>query len=82
MKLLTKEIKRKQPKLYATESIPLEEKEVVCKFFNPIGSGDWYVLEGEEQEGDFMFFGLVHLHERTLDIFLLRSWRKQGSLLG
>lgn len=73
MKLLTKEILKKLPKLYATESIPLKEKEVVCKFFNPCGAGTWYVLEGQEEDGDFIFFGLVDLHEKEFGYFSLNE---------
>lgn len=60
MKLLTKAIVSKIPKLYSTEEIPTQDKIIVCKFF-AIGSGwTWYVVEGERQENDdFLFYGLV-----------------------
>ena len=35
MKLLIKEIKRKLPRLYETESIPENEKISIFKFFKP-----------------------------------------------
>lgn len=73
MKLLTKELTTKLPKLYSTDSIPLEEKEIICKFFNPCGAGTWYVLEGEAQDDDFIFFGLVDLHEKELGYFSLNE---------
>lgn len=73
MKLLTKEIIKKIPKLYSTENIPLSEKKVVCKFFNPCGVGTWYVIEGQEEEGDFIFFGLVDLHEKEFGYFSLNE---------
>lgn len=73
MKLLTNEIIKKIPKLYSTESIPLSEKEIVCKFFNPIGAGTWYVIEGQEDDDDFIFFGLVDLHEKEFVYFSLND---------
>ena len=74
MKLLTKEIERKLPKLGATEDVDLFEKEIVCKFFNPMGQGTWYVAEGEQQDdGDWLFFGLVDLLEREWGYFTLRE---------
>lgn len=73
MKLLTKEIMKKLPKLYATENIPLNEKDVVCKFFNPCGAGTWYVIEGQQEEEDFIFFGLVDLHEKEFGYFSLNE---------
>lgn len=73
MKLLTQEIINKIPKLYSTENIPLSEKEVVCKFFNPIGAGTWYVIEGQEEDGDFIFFGLVDQDEKEFGYFSLRE---------
>ena len=61
MKLLTQAIKNQLPKLYATKAIPLKEKEIVCKFFNPCGAGTWYVVEGQQEEDDFILWGLVDL---------------------
>ncbi|HAZ12124.1 MAG TPA: hypothetical protein DCY86_04995 [Bdellovibrionales bacterium] len=73
MKLLTQAIKNQLPKLYATEAIPLKEKEIVCKFFNPCGAGTWYVIEAEQQEDDTIFFGLVDLHEKEFGYFSLNE---------
>ncbi|HAZ13246.1 MAG: hypothetical protein A2X86_00540 [Bdellovibrionales bacterium GWA2_49_15] len=73
MKLLTSAIKNQLPKLYATEAIALKDKEVVCKFFNPCGVGTWYVIEGQQEEDDFIFFGLVDLHEKEFGFFSLRE---------
>ena len=73
MKLLTQEIKKQLPRLYATEGTPLEDKPVICKFFNPCGAGTWYAVEGEEQDGDFIFFGLVDLHEKEWGYFSLNE---------
>ena len=62
MKLLTAKIKKSLPALYSTDGIPPEEKKIVCKFFNPIGAGTWYIAEGSEQEdGDWLLFGHADL---------------------
>lgn len=71
MKLLTGTLKKQIPAIYATESIPLKDKDIICKFFNPCGAGTWYVIEGQEEDGDFIFFGLVDLHEQELGYFSL-----------
>lgn len=72
MQLLTNEIKKNLPALYATESTPLGEKKAVAKFFNPIGAGTWLVIEGEEQKnGDYLFFGYINLYEWELGYFTL-----------
>lgn len=74
MKLLTQKLKKQIPALYSTESIPLKEKVAVAKYFNPIGAGTWFVIEGEEQEdGDFLCFGLVELMSRELGYFSLKE---------
>lgn len=74
MKLLTKQIKSKIPNLYTTETIPFEDKIAVAKFFNPIGAGTWYVIEGAEQEnGDFLCFGVVELSKRELGYFSVKE---------
>ena len=72
MKLLTKEIieNLKKHPLYSTDG--KDKKECIVKFFNPMGSGTWYVFEGQEQEdGDWLFFGLVDLFEKELGYFTL-----------
>ena len=58
---MTKEIEKMLEKypLYSQDGKG-EDAVVVCKFFAPIGSWTWYVLEGEKKEdGDWMFFGIV-----------------------
>jgi hypothetical protein len=73
MKLLTKKIINSLPKLYETESIPLKEKTVVAKYFNPSGDGTWYVIEGEEQGDDFIFFGLIDLYGKDFGYFTIKE---------
>ena len=66
MQLLTKEIKealRLFP-LYSTEDVYTSQKVFICKFFNPVGAGTWYVCEGsrtEHDSDDWDFFGMVDL---------------------
>jgi len=70
MKLMTKELERKLPKLYTQESKELEAL-VIIHYFNPGGMGDWYITEGErvdtvEMDNDLLFFGLCCLFEDEL----------------
>ena len=58
MKLLTKEIKAKLPKLYSQDDVadPIAH----IKFFTPDAGWTWYISEGEKQEeGDWLFFAKV-----------------------
>ncbi len=72
MKLLTEEIKKKLPKLYATEKIPLHDKVCICKFFTPWTNWTWYVVEGSQQEnGDWLFWGYVEGQVGEWGYFLL-----------
>lgn len=74
MKLITKEIERKllATPLYSTEKVPEGDKEILVKFFYPYGAGTWYVVEAERQEdGDWLFFGYVELHEGEWGYFTL-----------
>ncbi len=60
MELLTDEIKAQLPALYSTDGV--EDKEIICKFFNPMGAGTWFICEGDEQpNGDWLLFGLCDL---------------------
>ena len=77
MKLLTKALEARLPKLGATEDIPLREKRVICKFFALGTAWSWYVLEGERQpDGDVLFFGFVKGLEAELGYFSLRELEK------
>lgn len=72
MKLLTKEIEKKLAKFPLHSQDGKEEKEVVVKFFHPWSGWRWYVTEGERQEnGDWLFFGLVEGFEKEWGYFTL-----------
>jgi len=70
MKLLSAEILKRLPKLYSQENEP--NPKIIVKYFHPLSNWTWYVTEGEKQEdGDWLFFGLVDGHEKELGYFLL-----------
>lgn len=76
MELITKELKEafKKHPLYSTEEIKVLEKEIVVKYFNPYGVGTWLIVEGQEQEdGDFLLFGLCYLTEWELGYITLKQ---------
>lgn len=81
MKLLTAEIKAKLPKLYSQENV--KDPTCVVKFFCPWNQWTWFAIEGEERDGDFLFFGMVHGQEKELGYFVLselESVRGPGGL--
>ena len=83
MKLLTKEIEKRLPKLYETEEIPLEEKEIHAKFFTPDASATWYVVEGEPEGDDFVFFGYADLgYGGEWGFFTLNQLKSVRGVLG
>lgn len=71
MQLLTDELRENLPPLYAQE----KEKDptVYAKFFTPDSNWTWYVTEGEQQNGDFIFFGYVIGQEREWGYFSLNE---------
>jgi len=72
MKLLTKEIEKKLPKLYSQENE--KNPKIIIKFFHPLSSWTWYVVEGErDPDGDILFFGLVDGFEKELGYFTLKQ---------
>lgn len=72
MKLLTKAIINKMPKMYSTDKTPEADKVVVVKFFCPWNSWTWFVFEGELQDnGDWQFFGKIHGQDTVLGYFHL-----------
>ncbi len=68
MRLLTKELISKIPKLYETEAVPLEEKVAYVKLFHPASNWTWYVIEYDGQD---TCWGLVDGHEMEFGYFLL-----------
>jgi len=79
MELLTKELQKKFPKLYATNKIPAGEKVVIAKFFDPTGSWTWYAVEFD---GKDRFFGLVDGFELEWGYFSLSELRSVKGPLG
>lgn len=69
MQLLTPELRAQLPKLYSQEKNP--DPIVHVKFFTPDSNWTWYVTEGEDDSGDFRFFGYVIGHEAEWGYFLL-----------
>ena len=75
MKLLTKEIERKLPKLHSQEEV--SNPKIIVKFFHPMSSWTWYVVEGEvDPDGDLLFFGLVDGFEKELGYFSLKELKE------
>lgn len=72
MKLLTKEIIKKLPKLYSQDGKDPKDVQIVVKFFHPMSRYTFYVTEGEQKEdGDWEFYGLIRGHETELGYFTL-----------
>ncbi len=82
MKMLTKAVKKILPKLGTTEKVELAEKTVVVKFFCPWSDWTWYAFEGEEIEGDTIFFGMVHGFEKEMGEFSLNELESVRGPLG
>jgi hypothetical protein len=69
MKLMTKEILAKLPKIGATEKLEDDQKKIVVKYFNPVGAGTWYGLEFDPIER--LFFGYANITDGELGYFSL-----------
>ncbi len=70
MQLMTKAIEAKLPAMKATEG--QADPEIIVKFFTPWSSWTWWAIEGEREEnGDFLFFGLVDGHDKELGYWRL-----------
>ena len=78
MKLLTDELIKIIPPLYATENI--KDPLIQCKFFTPDSSWSWYVLEFDKTNE--IFFGYVCGLERELGYFSLQELESVKGQLG
>lgn len=78
MKLLTKEIARKLPAVYATENF--EDPTAIVKFFTPDSNWTWYATEYDPETG--LFFGLVDGFDMELGYFTLDELERARGPLG
>jgi hypothetical protein len=87
MKLLTQEIRKKLPPLYAQESKG-GKAVVYLKLFTPDSGWTWHLTEGSPikdesgKEVDFHFFGLVNGHEKELGYVALSELESVRGPLG
>ena len=58
MKLITKEIEKAFEKQGATGDKSPKDIKIVCKFFNPVGPGTWYLYEKEDDDVYWCFANL------------------------
>lgn len=77
MKLITKELEKKLPKLYATEDIEAEDKVAIIKFFTPFSNWTWYGVEYDPEQG--LFFGYVEGLENEWGYFSLAEFEEINS---
>ena len=78
MKLLTQEIRRRLPPLYATENMPAGDAVAVLKLFSPWSDWTWYAVEFD---GEDLFFGLVDGQCKEMGYFSLKELQSiQGPL--
>jgi hypothetical protein len=78
MKLLTKELLKKLPPLYANEKVNGDPTAIV-KFFTPDSNWTWYATE---YDGEDTFFGLVVGVEKELGYFSLAELKSVRGALG
>jgi hypothetical protein len=69
MPLLSDHLRNRLPPLLFQEAI--DEPIVYARYFLPGTVWDWYVLEGEPEDGDYLFFGFVTGIESEFRLFRL-----------
>jgi hypothetical protein len=80
MELLTGELRKILPPLYSQERN--KDPTVHIKFFTPDSNWTWYVTEGSEEEGEFIFFGYVVGMAEEWGYFALSDLASARGLLG
>jgi hypothetical protein len=70
MKLLTADIRKRLPALYATDGMPAKDRKIICKFFSPYSNWTWWILEFDGEDTLFCYvkgyekeFGYASLDE-------------------
>jgi hypothetical protein len=80
MELLTAELRRELPPLYAQDGE--KDPKVYIKFFTPDANWTWFVTEGEADGDDFRFFGYVIGLEEEWGYFVLSELKATRGPLG
>ena len=81
MKLITAEIGKRLQDAYKalekTPNTPLDEQKVIAKFFDPMGSWTWYVLNQDPADKDFLW-GIVKGFDVEIGSFSLSELERVG----
>ena len=80
MELLPDDLKIRLPPLLSQEAA--DEPIVYARYFLPGTRWSWFVLEGEPEEVDFLFFGFVVGLESEFGYFLLSELESVRNQLG
>jgi hypothetical protein len=83
MKLLTKEVLDLFEKVGSQDDVPLDDRIVVCKFFNPTGAGTWFATSYDPKEK--IFYGYVSIfgdHNDEWGSFSLEELENYRGLFG
>lgn len=78
--LLSDELRATLPRLYAQDGS--KDAIVHAKFFTPDSRWTWLVTEGQEEDGDFRFFGYVKGFEGEWGYFVLSELESARGPLG
>src|SRR5260370_7042884 len=66
MQLLTEELRASLPPLRSQTQN--KDPHVYAKFFTPDSNWTWFVLEGSDEDDDFIFFGYVFSDSEELEL--------------
>jgi hypothetical protein len=60
-----------------------KKADVAVKYFNPSGAGTWLITEGrEEKNGDWLLFGMIHIHDWAFGYLMLSELQSFRSSYG
>ena len=74
MELMTKELEKVLPKLYATENIKLEEKILQVRYISINSNWEWYLVEYDKDKK--LAFGYVIGQDREFGYFSLEEFQE------
>ena len=79
--LLTQDIIDRLPPLYSCEDDM--NPPIIARFYNAGGRGEWYLIEGQEQEdGTFLCFGGAEIFEQELGYWLMEDLEEMSVTIG
>ena len=75
--LLPSKLKQKLPSIETVLQVHVDQRDVYIHYFNPIGSGDWFVMGGDKTSSGWLLYGAIYFSQVRYDYFYLKELKNK-----